>query len=246
MTRRSTVSRKPAKRQHRKPTRPKRADAAKAARQADLSVSDLQEQLKRQTRELEEAREQQAAASEVLRVISGSMGEVSRVFEAMLANAVRLCGASYGALWLCEGDAFRAAAFHGDLPPAYTQAPQWRVGTLYRPSSALPIAQVARTRKPVLISDIRADRTYREGHPLAVSVVEIGGIVALMAVPMLKENELVGVVVIYRKEAIAFTDRQVEVVQSFAAQAVIAIENARLVNELREFRSNSRRQPQTF
>ena len=234
MTRRGTVSRKPAKTQHRKPTRPKRADAAKAARQANLSVSDLQEQLKRQTRELEEAREQQAAASEVLRVISGSMGEVSRVFEAMLANAVRLCGASYGALWLCEGDAFRAAAFHGDLPPAYTQAPQWRVGTLYRPSSALPIAQVARTRKPVLISDIRADRPYREGHPLAVSVVEIGGIVALMAVPMLKENELVGVVVIYRKEAIAFTDRQVEVVQSFAAQAVIAIENARLLNELRQ------------
>jgi signal transduction histidine kinase len=234
VTRRGTVSRKPAKTQHRKPTRPKRADAAKAARQANLSVSDLQEQLKRQTRELEEAREQQAAASEVLRVISGSMGEVSRVFEAMLANAVRLCGASYGALWLCEGDAFRAAAFHGDLPPAYTQAAQWRVGTLYRPSSALPIAQVARTRKPVLISDIRTDRTYREGHPLAVSVVEIGGILALVAVPMLKENELVGVVVIYRKEAIAFTDRQVEVVQSFAAQAVIAIENAQLVNELRE------------
>jgi GAF domain-containing protein len=234
VTRRGTVSRKPAKMQHRKPRRPKRADAAKAASQANLSVSDLQEQLKRQTRELEEAREQQAAASEVLRVISGSMGEVSRVFEKMLANAVRLCGASYGALWLCEGDAFRAAAFHGDLPPAYTQAPQWRVGTLYRPSSALPIAQVARTRKPVLISDIRADRTYREGHPLAVSVVEIGGILALVAVPMLKENELVGVVVIYRKEAIAFTDRQVEVVQSFAAQAVIAIENARLVNELRE------------
>jgi hypothetical protein len=124
VTRRGTVSRKPAKTQHRKPTRPKRADAAKAARQANLSVSDLQEQLKRQTRELEEAREQQAAASEVLRVISGSMGEVSRVFEAMLANAVRLCGASYGALWLCEGDAFRVAAFHGDLPPAYTQAAQ--------------------------------------------------------------------------------------------------------------------------
>ena len=204
------------------------------AAQAVIAIENtrLLNELRQRTDDLTESLEQQTATSEVLKVISSSPGELGPVFEAMLANAVRLCGSSYGALWLSESDAFRTAAFFGDLPPSYTEA--WRVGTLFRPPPEVPISQVARTHKPAQIADLRDTSGYRDGLPLFRTAVDDAGILAVLAVPMLKDDELVGAIVIYRTQPDGFTEKQVELVFSFAAQAVIAIENTRLLNELRE------------
>jgi GAF domain-containing protein len=181
--------------------------------------------------ELRESLQQQTATSEVLRVISSSPGELKPVFEAMLENATRLCEASYGVLWLKEGDAFRAVALHGAMPPAYTE--RW-VDTLFRPSPDVPFARAAATGQPVQIEDLRTSPAYLAGDPLPVAAVNIAGVRTLVAVPMLKKSEAVGVFVIFRTEVQSFTNKQIDLVKSFANQAVIAIENTRLLNELRE------------
>ena len=176
--------------------------------------------------ELRESLQQQTATAEVLKVISSSPGDLTPVFDAMLANATRLCEASYGLMYLCEGDSLRMAALHGDLPAAFKE--QWRSGTLFRPHADVAPARAVRTRKVVRVADLREDRAYLSGDPLPVAGVEVAGIRTLVVIPMLKDNEPVGVISIYRKEVRPFTDRQTELVTNFAAQAVIAIENARL------------------
>jgi signal transduction histidine kinase len=207
---------------------------SQAVTEQDLKAHacELEQELEARTRELSEAREQQTATAEVLQIISSSPGDLQPVFETILANATRLCGASYGTLWLREGDAFRTVALHGPLPTAYRE--KWGIGSLFRPGPKVPFARAARTGQPIQFADLRESRAYRDGDPLPVAAADVAGIRTLVAVPMLKENTAVGVFVIYRTEIRPFTDKQIELLNNFAKQAVIAIENTRLLSELRE------------
>jgi GAF domain-containing protein len=203
------------------------------ADQAVIAIENarLFNEVQQRTNDLSESLEQQTATSEVLKVISSSPGELKPVFEAMLAYAVRICGAKFGTLFLCEGDDFRVVAQH-NTPPALAELrqrePILRVGpgtSLYRSKKA---------KQPIQITDLTAEPIYFERDPNRVALVELGGYRAILSVPMVKESEVIGAINMYRQDAGMFSDNQVELVKNFAAQAVIAIENARLLNELRQ------------
>jgi GAF domain-containing protein len=205
------------------------------AAQAVIAIENarLLNELRQRTTDLSESLEQQTATSEVLKVISSSPGELQPVFDAMLSSATGLCDASYGTMWLQESDGqMRVAARHGNLPEAFDE--QWRVGRLFRPSPSVPTARVFAARKLLQVTDLKEDRSYLDRDPLAVASVEVAGIRTLVSVPLLKGDAVVGTLNVYRREVRPFTDKQIELVQNFAAQAVIAIENARLLSELRE------------
>jgi len=195
------------------------------ANQAVIAIENthLFNELRQRTGALSEALDQQTATSEVLKVISSSSGQLGPVFESMLANATRICEAAFGSMLLVEGDALRRVALH-NAPPLFVE--------FNTKNPLIPLGQVHdlnllfETRRPVHI----ADAAGTEDSP----IVKYGGARTLVIVPMLKERDVVGVIGIYRQEVRPFTDKQIELVTNFAAQAVIAIENTRLLNELRD------------
>ena len=200
------------------------------ADQAVIAIENtrLFEAEQQRTRELSESLEQQTATSEVLQVISSSPGDLQPVFETMLENAVRICDAKFGNIHRWDGDALHLMATH-NTPPAFAE---YRRRSAMRPTGN--IGRMIATRTAIHVTDLAANQTYAHRDPTAVAAVELGGVRTYVAVPMLKENELIGSFSLYRQEVKPFTDKQVGLVTSFARQAVIAIENTRLLNELRQ------------
>jgi two-component system NtrC family sensor kinase len=202
------------------------------ANQAVIAIENVRlfDEVQARTRELSESLEQQTATSEVLKVISSSQGELQAVFDSMLANATRLCAAKFGTLFLCEGDDFRVVAQH-NTPPALAELRRRK--PIVRAGPRTATRRSTETKQAVQIADIAIEQAYFEPDPYQREAFELGGYQAVLSVPMLKDDEVIGAINIYRQDAGAFPDKQVELVKSFAAQAVIAIENTRLLNELR-------------
>src|SRR5437763_9226417 len=223
------------KKSGRETTKLRGRSALPVARHRGPTAADLKKQLDQRTRELAEAQkhlaealEQQTATSEVLRVISSSPGELAPVFESLLASAKHLCGAEFGIILLREGDAFRTVALHG-ATAEYTEA-RWHAPFI-RPAADTGLGRVLETKQMGQIADVQAVAGYVD-NPVQAPIVQLAGVRTKLTVPMLKGEDLIGVIEIDRQEVRPFTDKQIELVQNFAAQAVIAIENARLLSEL--------------
>jgi GAF domain-containing protein len=195
------------------------------ADQAVIAIENVRlfETEQQHTRELTESLEQQTATSEVLRVISSSPGDLEPVFEAMLESATRICEAKYGNLYQFADGAFRIVASHSPSPELALERLR---GPPIHAAPGTGLGRVLETKAAVHIADVLTDPGYPHDNPLH-RAAERGGVRTLLAVPMIREAELVGAITIIRQEVRPFTDKQIELVKNFAAQAVIAIENAR-------------------
>jgi GAF domain-containing protein len=202
------------------------------ADQAVIAIENVRlfNEAQQRTRELSEALEHQTATAKVLSVISSSPGELEPVFQAVLDNATRICNAKFATLWRFEDGAARILSKLA-IPSALAE---FLEGKLHRPGPLNAIGRVIETRQAIHIADYRTDQSYYDRDPLTVAGVELGGIRTLLAVPMLTGNELIGTIIIYRQEVRSFTDKQIALVTGFANQVVIAMENVRLLNQLRQ------------
>jgi two-component system, NtrC family, sensor kinase len=202
------------------------------ADQAVIAIENarLFDEVQARTHALQESLQQQTATADVLKVISASPGELEPVFQSILENAGRLCEAKFAILFFYESNEFRAVG-KWNLPPEYDE---YLGQNAIRAAPTIPMGRVLATKQPVQVLDVLADESYLQGYPGMVSLAELGGARTHLQVPMLKDNTLVGTIAIYRREVRAFSDKQIALVRSFADQAVIAIENARLLNELRQ------------
>ena len=228
MKRRSRAGGEPIKGRRRKTPEPKRRDAPKGQARSKLSPAIEETEVARLTRQLTDERRQRVATSEVLRLLSGSHGDLNHLFDTILANATNLCQANFGTLSLCEGDAFRIVATHNvpaGLAELRRREPLVRAG---------PLLRIAETKQLLHIIDYTE---YVASHPAdsdAAAFAKLTGARTTLEAPMLKDDDVVGAIVIYRTEVRSFDDREIALIKDFAAQAVIAIENLRLLNELRQ------------
>ncbi len=197
------------------------------ADQAVIAIENVRlfDEVKARTHELSESLEYQTATGDILRVISSSPTDVQPVFETIAANALRLCGARWSAVIRFDGHLMELV-YRRHLPSSGNAGRNGRVRT--------GLGRVDETRQTVHIADVTLKPAYVEGEPIFVAAVNLGRFRTILSVPMLKESELIGAFAIYRQEVRPFSEKQIELVKSFASQAVIATENTRLLNELRQ------------
>jgi GAF domain-containing protein len=202
------------------------------ATQAVIAIENarLLNELRERTADLTEALGQQQAITGVLQMLSDSSGKLEAIFQVILENAVDICRAHFGNMFLYENGAFRGVTMF-NAPEAYAKARMTMPFT--RPTDS-GLGRLAATKDVVQIEDLLADKTYLKGDPFAIAGVELAGIRTLLAVPMLKHDQLVGCIVIYRQEPRPFSEKQIGLVRNFASQVVLGLENARLLDELRD------------